>query len=181
MHIALFFALASCVAISEGTQIKEVFVINVNASEIFEETITVNTDVGKSSSKGGKGSGIVEVKYITQQKTTPSTSTAPFPHKRRPGKHRLRKRCCMAGELAAKHGLSCLIPRNFKKMFFNMITHTRQKYQGTVSKNVRGRFRSKTTLRIYNHIKVCVKRSKKSVVQKCCLGYKERTIRRSWG
>ena len=160
----------------------EVFVINVNASEIFEETITVNTGVGKSSSKSGRGSGIVEVKYVTQQKTAPSTITAPVPHKpRRPGKHRLRKRCCMAGEMAGKHGLSCLIPRNFKKMFFNMITDARQKYQDTVSKNVRRRFRSKTMLRIYNHIKVCVKRSKKSVVQKCCLGYKERAIRRSWG
>ncbi len=165
------------------------FVINVNASEseVFEETITVNTDVGKSSSKSGSDSGIVEVKYVTRkQKPTPSISTVLVHRsgKRKTGRHHqrhLRKRCCTAGELAGKHGLSCLIPRNFKSMFFNLVTHTRQKYQSTVSKNVRGRFRSKTMLHIYNQIKMCVKRSKKSVVQKCCLGYKARISRRSWG
>jgi hypothetical protein len=157
-----------------------VFVINVNASEVFEETITVNTDVGKTSSKSGSDSGIVEVKYVSRP--TPAASTVPVVvHRRRHGKSRLRKRCCTAGQLAGKHGLSCHIPRNYRSMFFNLITSTRQKYQGTVSKNARGRFRSKTMFRIYNHIKECVKRSKKGVVQKCCLGYKKKMSRRSRG
>ncbi|CAB4014270.1 Hypothetical predicted protein [Paramuricea clavata] len=187
MRILLYFTLA-CVAFTftEGIGIKEVFVINVNASEtkVIEETITFNTDDGKSSSKTGSDSGIVEVKYV-HRKPTPSTRPLSVidvkGEKTRKHHRHLRKRCCNAGELAGKHGLSCLIPRNFGRAFFNLVTPTRQKYQGTVSDSERGRFRSKIIYRIYHRIKVCVKRSKKSVVQKCCLGYKSKARRRQWG
>ena len=162
--------------------IPEVLVIRLNTSEpvAIEETITFETPSGKSSSKSGSDSGIVEVKYIGKPK--PKTTRSPVVV--RPRKHHsrhLRRRCCRAGELAAKHGLSCLIPRNFKRVFFNLVTQHRMKYQGTINKNDRRRFRSKIVKNIYKNIGVCVKRQKKGIVQKCCLGYKTKQRRRFQG
>ncbi|XP_028412230.1 uncharacterized protein LOC114535048 [Dendronephthya gigantea] len=175
VYFALLCALSTFV---ESAKIKEVLVIRLNTSEpeAIEETITFET--GKE--KTGSDSGIVEVKYV--EKPKPSTTRRPVVVKTRKQHNRhLRRRCCHAGELAAKHGLSCLIPRHFNRFFFNLVTQHRMKYQGTINKNDRHRFRSKAVKNIYKNIGFCVKRQRKSVVQKCCLGYKTKQRRRFQG
>ena len=147
------------------------FVVKVNTSDskVIEETVTF--DVEKSPKKNDDDLGIVQIKYVGRKpKPTQTISvTVPVPTpKRRRHNHHLRKRCCTAGELAGKYGFSCLITRNFRHQFFNLVAEKRQKVTDT------DKFRSKTARHIYNKISMCVKRSKKSVVQKCCIGYKRR-------
>lgn len=142
--------------------ISEIFVINngnTSQPKVLEETISFNTNGANSSTQ----LAVVNIKFTNRKAAKAGR-----------GHRRLRKHCCNAGQLAAKHGLSCLIPRNFRNMFFNLITPARQKYQSTVSSRIRRRFRSKAIYRVYRQINVCVKRSKKRIVQKCCLGYKSR-------
>ena len=152
---------------------------------MFEETVTFDTNDGKSSpTKGSSDSEVVEIKYIGRKQAQPTMRSVVMPSRRpktRHHHHHLRRRCCTAGELAGKYGLSCLITRRFKQTFFNLVTSTRQKYQNSGSDQIRRRFRSKTVYRIYNDINKCVKRSKKGVVRKCCLGYKVRAGRRNRG
>ena len=151
--------------------ILEVFVVKVNTSDskVFEETVTF--DVEKTSKKTDGDSGIVEIKYVGRKPKPTRTVSVTVPvvqRKPRRHDHHLRKRCCTAGELAGKHGFSCLITRNFRHQFFNMIAEKRQKVTES------NKFRSKSARHIYNKIRMCVKRSKRSIVQKCCIGYKRR-------
>lgn len=148
------------------------FVVKVNTSDskVFEETVTI--DVGKSPKKTDGDSGIVHIRYVRPKRKptrTISVTVPVVPPKRRRHNRHLRKRCCTAGELAGKQGFSCLITRNFKYQFFNTVPGIRQKVTDT------NRFRSKTALHIYKRITMCVKRSMRSVVQKCCIGYKRRS------
>lgn len=179
MRFALFIAL-SCVAVklTEGIHIEEVIVVNTTDGKITED-VTIDTNVGKSSRKTDRNSGIITIKYDRQKdpKKTPATPVTNRKRTKKVKHHRhLRRRCCQAGELAVKHGLSCVITRNFKNQFFNLVTQTRQKFQGVLSQHsgARSKIRSKTMYDIYHTIKGCVKRQKKGVVQKCCLAYRLR-------
>lgn len=166
----------------------EKVVVNVNSTKprVLEETITFGSQGDKSSSSSGSSDWkVINIKFSSRKrgKQNPSVLTTVQKLKKKSRKHhhhRLRRKCCTAGELMAKHGMSCLIPRFFRFQFFNLVTSTRQKYQSTSSDTFRGRFRSKRTKRIFRETNHCVKRSKKGIVQKCCFAYKVK-MRNRWG
>lgn len=167
--------------------LSEVFVIdgNFTKGEIIAD-VTFDDNASKSKRKHHGPTKMVEVKFDTInpfRKTLPDL-LARKQHRKKLARHVQRRRCCEAGNLAGKHGLSCDISRDYNVFFFNLTTRTRQKFSSTLGTpgNIRSRFRSPRSYHIYRKITKCIKLQLKRPVQKCCLAYvaKERSWRRGW-
>ena len=144
----------------------EVIVIKKNSTngKIVEEVT-----FGRSNSKRKT----IDIKFPILSPTSGERSRK---HKR----FHHRRRCCETGDMAAKHGMSCNISRDFRRFFMNQTTRLRMKYQSSpdTGGNIRKRFRSPRIYRIYRKITRCIQQQLKSAVQKCCLAYVD--MERSW-
>ena len=152
---------------------------------IFYLIFLTEVIVIKKNSTNGK---IVEEVTFGRSNSKRKTIDIKFPilsptSRERSRKHKRfhhRRRCCETGDMAAKHGMSCNISRDFRRFFMNQTTRLRMKYQSSpdTGGNIRKRFRSPRIYRIYRKITRCIQQQLKSAVQKCCLAYVD--MERSW-